>query len=189
MTAPGELIAVGPPPLTQNAADCALDVIDFMAAVVRGVDLIDVTPTMREAWRAHLAAYYPMLAPVDRYWFASAPFTLSNIQATWQQLPELSREIYRRSWALTVPTMLQFIDPVLRVSHQEAAPQSVAHLVKSAVGEQQRQVSQVATADPDLQAQQELFNHHVNAITLQRFSNIAATNTIDLMHAMSGRRF
>jgi len=95
MTDPGGLIAVGPPPLMQYAADCALDVIDFMAAVVRGVDLIDVTPTMREAWRTHLAAYYPMLAPVNRYWFASAPFTLLNIQTTWQQLPELSREMCR----------------------------------------------------------------------------------------------
>ena len=67
MADPNGLIAMGPPPLTQYAADCALDVIDFMAAVVRGVDLIDVTPTMREAWRSHLAVYYPMLASVDRY--------------------------------------------------------------------------------------------------------------------------
>jgi len=32
------LISRGPPPLTEGAADAALDLIDFMAAAVRGVD-------------------------------------------------------------------------------------------------------------------------------------------------------
>ena len=188
MADPNGLIAVGPPPLTQDAADCALDVIDFMAAVVRGVDLIDVTPTMREAWRSYLAVYYPMLAPVDRYWYASAPYTLGNIQASWPQLPEPMREMYRQSWALTMPGMLQFIDPVLRASHQEAAPQSVANLVNTVVNEQQRQASATRPADPELQAQQELFNHHVNAVTLGTWSNVATANTINLMHAINGNR-
>jgi hypothetical protein len=38
-------------------------VIDFMAAAVRGVDTIDVTPAVRSKWHDHLAVYYPMLTP------------------------------------------------------------------------------------------------------------------------------
>ena len=86
-----------------------------------------------------------------------------------------------------MPGMLQFIDPVLRASHQEAAPQSVANLVNTVVSEQQRQAS-AAPADSELQAQQELFNHHVNAVTLGTWSNIATANTINLMHAINGNR-
>ena len=84
--------------------------------------------------------------------------------------------------------MLQFIDPVLRASHQEAAPQSVANLVNTVVSEQQRQASATRPADPELQAQQALFNHHVNAVTLGTWSNIATANTINLMHAINGNR-
>ena len=44
------LLSPGPPPLSLLAADCAIDLIDFMAATVRGVDLLDVTPAVREAF-------------------------------------------------------------------------------------------------------------------------------------------
>jgi hypothetical protein len=185
VAAPSDLIAVGPPPLTRLAADCSLDLIDFIVAAVRGNDLIDVNETMRETWRNYLATYYPMLAPVDRYWFVSAPFVLSNIQAAWPQLPEPSREVYRQSWAAELPRMLQFVDPVLRATHQEAPQQSVAHLVDNVLRQQQQTGAE--TADPQLQAQKEFFNHQMNSITLQRFSNVMATNTIDLMHAMNPR--
>jgi hypothetical protein len=124
-----------------------------------------------------------MLAPVDRYWFAGAPFVLANLQATWPQLPEPSRDLYRQSWAASLPGMLQFVDPVLRASHQEAPQQSVAHLVDNVLRQQQ---TVAAAAGPELQEQKEFFNHQMNSITLQRFSNVMATNTIDLMHAMSG---
>ena len=76
-------ISAGPPPLAEGAADAALDVTDFMAAAVRGVDTIDVTPAVRIKWHEHLGAYYPMLNPVDRVWFANAPFTLAAIQTGW----------------------------------------------------------------------------------------------------------
>ena len=141
---------------------------------------------MRHSWRAYLAMYYPALAPVDRYWFASAPFMLANLQATWPQLAEPQRMMYRQAWSASLPAMLQFIDPVLRASHQQAPPQSVAHLVQS-VRDQQQQASASPAMDPDLQAQKALYDYHVNSMTLQRFSTMAATNTIDLMHAMSGR--
>ena len=53
-----QILAYGPPPLTASAADAALDTIDFIAAAVRGIDTIDVTPTMRALWRQHLARWY-----------------------------------------------------------------------------------------------------------------------------------
>lgn len=119
MSSPGQVLAFGPPPLTQYAADCALGVIDFMAAVVRGVDVIDVTEEMREIWRNYLAQYYPMLAAPDRMWFANAPTTLAQINATWAQMPVYAQEMWRQTWAVTLPPILQFIEPVLQAARQQ----------------------------------------------------------------------
>jgi len=116
------IIAFGPPPLSQEAADCSIDLIDFMAAAVRGVDQIDVTPTVRESWRQHLAAYYPMLHPADRYWFATAPYTLAAINNGWPQLSEPERDMYRQAWAAALPSMLQLINPVLNAPEPTHAP-------------------------------------------------------------------
>src|SRR5262249_53182419 len=119
MPNPNDLISVGPPPLTVMAADCALDLIDFMAAVVRGVDLIDVTEPMREIWRNYLYNYYPMLMPPDRFWFANAPATLSQINMMWPQLAPMQREMWRQTWAMSLPATLQFLEPVLQAAHQQ----------------------------------------------------------------------
>src|SRR4029453_3130397 len=49
------ILSYGPPPLTVEAADAGLDMIDFIAAAVRGVDLIDVTDLVRPRWRTQPA--------------------------------------------------------------------------------------------------------------------------------------
>jgi len=173
------LLAAGPPPLTTAAADAALDVIDFMAAQVRGVDEIDVTPAVREAWRAHLASYYPLLAPVDRFWFANAPFTLAAIQTGWPQLNAQQQGMYKQAWSMSLPAMLQLVDPVLQA--QQPAPQtlgsgSVAEHVLS-------QPPAAAPVDDEAAAQAELYNHSVNLQLLTNMSTIGANNTIGLMNA------
>jgi hypothetical protein len=185
------VLAAGPPPLTQIAADCAIDLIDFMAAVVRGVDAIDVTPTAREMWRAHLATYYPMLAPVDRFWFANAPANLSAIQANWQLLPQFQRDLYRQAWAMALPQLLQLVDPVLQAAG--ATPPAVLETAASEVlnkrfAEQQERQQAAAKVSEQALAQQQLDNHMANARQFQRFSNTMTDLTINLMRAMSGRR-
>ena len=160
-----------------------------MAAVVRGVDTIDVTPAVREAWRAHLGAYYPLLNPVDRFWFANAPYTLGAIQAGWQQLPPAHQEMYRQAWALALPMMLQLVDPVLQTSQPPDTPGmgSVGEVVNQRIEQQQQQAQQAAgELSAEAAAQQELFNHSVNLQLLTNMSTIGANNTIGLMHAYSG---
>jgi len=107
------VISPGPPPLTISAADGAIDLIDFMAAAVRGVDTIDVTPAMRESWRAYLAQYYPMLPPPDRMWFANASLMLTQIHQGWAQLSEQQRTATVQAWSMILPAILQFAAPVL----------------------------------------------------------------------------
>jgi hypothetical protein len=107
------VISPGPPPLTLSAADGAIDLIDFMAAAVRGVDTIDVTPAMRESWRSYLAQYYPMLPPPDRMWFANASFMLAQIHQGWAQLSEQQRTATVQAWSTILPAILQFAAPVL----------------------------------------------------------------------------
>ncbi len=174
------LLAVGPPPLTQIAADCALDLIDFMAAVVRGVDLIDVTDAMRQIWRNYLATYYQMLPLGDRYWFANAPGALANLNMMWPQLPPMSREMYRQMWAMSLPATLQFIEPVLR----EAQQQQVWHLahLTDTVPQNQPTVS-----DGGASAIRQLNRMQDQADSLQRFSNRMTDLTIGQIHAMNRR--
>jgi hypothetical protein len=174
------LLAAGPPPLTEAAADAALDVIDFMAAQVRGVDEIDVTPAVREAWRAHLASYYPLLAPVDRFWFANAPFTLAAIQTGWSQLNEQQQGMYKQAWAMSLPAMLQLVDPVLQA--QQAAPPGAlgtGSVAEHVLGQPQP----TAPLSDQTTAQEDLYNHSVNLQLLTNMSTTGANDTIGLMHA------
>lgn len=174
------LLAAGPPPLTAAAADAALDVIDFMAAQVRGVDEIDVTPAVREAWRVHLASYYPLLAPVDRFWFANAPFTLAAIQTGWAQLSDQQQGMYRQAWAMSLPAMLQLVDPVLQ-AQQAVPPETLgAGSVAEHVVAQQ---PAAAPLDAETAAQADLYQHQVNLQLLTNMSTIGANNTIGLMQA------
>jgi hypothetical protein len=118
------VIAEGPPPLTAQAADAAIDVIDFMAAVVRGVDLIDVTPDMRERWRAYLTQYYPTLQQSDRFFFASADMSLAQIESGWAQTPPQQQEMYRQIWGQSLAALLNFASPVIGAQPAVAAPQA-----------------------------------------------------------------
>ena len=184
-----ELLSSGPPPLTQIAADCALDLIDFMAAVVRGVDTIDVTPKVRDAWRAYLAENYPMLGPPDRYWFASAHVTLATIQGTWSQLPPAQQEVYRQAWANALPSMLQFIAPALRAGAERSAPSAVSAPVSDMIAAHIAQQGAAPALSSSDAAQVELMRQRTNTGILTGMSTMMANNTINLMHAMSGRPY
>ena len=107
------ILSPGPPPLTEDAADAALDVIDFIAAMVRGVDLIDVTPSVRQLWRAHLAAWFPQLPPWTRGWYANATFLLSTIRMQWPLLNPIQQGMMAQQWATELPSMLWMLQPVL----------------------------------------------------------------------------
>jgi len=179
MTTSDPVLSYGPPILTLVAADCALDLIDFMAAVVRGVDLIEVTEEMRQIWRNYLSTYYPMLAPADRYWFANAPAALANVNMMWPQLPDFTRQMWQSTWAASLPAMLQFIEPVLRAAQQ----QQVWHLSHLTENIQSAAPSVPPTADPAAGVQRE----QQVADNLAAFNNRMTFLTTNLMRAMSGR--
>jgi hypothetical protein len=111
--------------LTQEAADCALDVIRFKAWAVTGRDLI-VTPEMLPTWRYYLASRYPTLP--DRYSVANACWELNNITARWPQMSQVERELWQNMWAASLPQSLALIEPVFPAGAQQlrAALQSRA---------------------------------------------------------------
>ena len=111
------ILNYGPPPLTQQAADAALDVIDFIAAAVRGYDAIDVTNVVRPLWRTQLAAWYPHLPFEARHWYANAPLTLATFLAQWPLLDPVQRDMILRQWSFELPHMLMLLDPVLEEAH------------------------------------------------------------------------
>jgi hypothetical protein len=108
-----QILHLGPPPLTEEAADSAVDLIDFIAAEVRGVDLIDVTPLVRSYWRQHLVSWYPHLPPIIRSWYASAPFLLATVRAQWPAFPPFQQQAVLQQWRAGLPQMLWMLEPVL----------------------------------------------------------------------------
>ena len=174
-----QVLSYGPPVLMQNAADCALGVIDFMAAVVRGVDVIDVTEEMRQIWRNYLGTYYPMLAPADRYWFANAPATLAEINAAWPQMPPMMRETWRQTWAVSLPAILQFIEPVLLAAQQ----QRVWHLSHLTDNPQRAAPTVTQPANPVAAVNRD----QQIAMGLSQFNTNMTFLTNNLMRSMSGR--
>jgi hypothetical protein len=178
MSSNDQVLSYGPPVLTQGAADCALDFIDFMAAVVRGVDLIDVTEEMRQIWRNYLTNYYPMLAPADRSWFANAPAALAYLNAMWPQMPLEVREMWRQQWAVSLPGMLQFIEPVMRTAQQQQV-WHLSHLTEN-VQNAAPAAPRIADAAAEVRQQQQL------ADNLAAFNNRMSYLNTNLMRAMSG---
>ena len=184
-----EILAVGPPPLSAVAADCAIAVIDFMAAVVRQVDLIDVTPAVRQAWRAHLAVHYQILPLPYRLWYANAPGTLATIQTQWPLLPPMEREMYRQMWAMQLPEMLAFVNPILQAgSHlpiaMDPAPPPAANPEPPHQPQQRRHQPQPqpqAHVDPAALLAQKAQSTQ----SFINFSNQSAFNTINLMRAFN----
>src|SRR5262249_26691596 len=174
-------LASGPPPLTELAADCALDLIDFMAAVVRGVDLIDVTEEMRQIWRDYLATHYSYLQPADRGWFANAPTALSWWNAAWPQMDALTRESWRQFWAMSLPATMQFIQPVLDAAQRPKGCLS-SHLTNNSPQPQR------PASDGGASAIQQLNRMQDQARNLMNFSTSMTKMTINQMNVMSGRR-
>jgi hypothetical protein len=166
------LLAPGPPPLTEEAADAALDAIDFIAAAVRGIDTIDVTPKMRALWRQHIAASFGYLPPWTRAWFANAPFLMTTLQTQWPLLNPVQQEALRQGWMVELPAMLQMLEPVLQQTDEQLNPALQTDI------DAMRDLSAV---DPNLAA----FQHGMHSATLQAGSTTMTTATIDLMHALN----
>jgi hypothetical protein len=179
------ILAQGPPPLTQDAADAALDAIDFIAAVVRGYDAIDVTDIVRPIWRQHLAYYYPQLPPQSRLWYANAPQLLSALSTMWPLLDPFQRQPYLQQWALELPYMLWMVDPVL--AQAQAIEMQEAQRAQLDSMRQQAAQWQPSDADAELQAIDALDRRAQMTASFQNYSTAMANSTIDLMRAFNRR--
>jgi hypothetical protein len=180
-----DILAVGPPPLTEQAADAAIDAIDFIAAAVRGYDAIDVTDIVRPLWRLHLANWYPYLPPINRAWFANAPQMLVALQIQWPLLNPMQRGMYLQQWSMELPQMLAMIDPVLAQAQTVEMQQGQrAHLEGL---RQQAARGKSAAENTDVEAINELNRRAQQAQNLQNFSTTMTNSTIGLMRAMNSR--
>src|ERR1700730_3907389 len=134
--------------LTQEAADCGLEVIRFKAWAVTGLELI-VTPEMLLNWRNYLAYRYPTLP--DQYSIVNACWELNNITAKWPNMSQVERELWQNMWATSMPQNLALIEPVfpagaqqlraalqLRAAQQNPAPSATQNTEAGAIAELQR---------------------------------------------------
>jgi len=182
-----DILSYGPPPLTVEAADAGLDMIDFIAAAVRGVDLIDVTDLVRPLWRTQLAYWYLSLPPVTREWYARAPMMLATLRAQWPLLNPMQRAAMIQQWSYEVPQMLALLDPVLAQAQAAEMSQATAANL-AAVREQANQARPAAAADPELAAIESLHNKAITNQLLINHSTIMTNATIGLMRAMNPPR-
>jgi hypothetical protein len=176
------ILDYGPPPLTEQAADAALDAIDFIAAAVRGFDAIDVTNVVRPIWRAHLASLYSQLPPQTRMWYVNAPLLVMQINTQWPLLNPFQRGAILQQWSFDLPQMLWMIEPVLAQAHaietQESTRAQIANL--------RVQAQQAVGATSSQAAVDELSRRSQQAANLSVFSTQMANSTMNLMRAMSG---
>jgi hypothetical protein len=107
-------IAPGSPPLTTEAADAVLAIFDFLAAVVNGVDAVDVSPELLATWRMRLAQAYPSLGPLEQQWIAAAPLTAAMMRAGWDDLAPEQQVAQRQAWSLELPRQQAFIQQVMQ---------------------------------------------------------------------------
>jgi len=146
-------LAEGPPPLTVEAADAALDEIDFIAAAVRGVDTIDATGIVRGLWRDHLTLWYPQLPPPTRAWYVGAPARLVWLRMQYPLMPPPQRAMLLQQWAAQLPYMLGILDPVLAQAQAQAQAreahdeQTRAHILNR-LAEMRRQFLQASQPAP-----------------------------------------
>ncbi len=110
-------LCYGPPALTVESADAALEMIHFIAAAVRGFDAIDVTNAVRPLWRTHLASWYPQFPIETKYWYVNAPAMLAQITANWPYLDPWTRSGLLQQWNMELPNMLWMLEPVLAEAH------------------------------------------------------------------------
>ena len=183
---PQIILAEGPPPLTQEAADAALDAIDFIAAVVRGYDAIDVTDIVRPIWRQHLAFYYPQLPEESRLWYANAPHLLAGLSAMWPLLTPLQRQPYVQLWAMQLPYMLWMVDPVLAQA-QAIEMQQAQQAQLEWMRQQATQWQPQSDEDAQLQAIDAFARRSQMTASFQNYSTAMANSTIDLMRAFNRR--
>jgi hypothetical protein len=205
------ILDYGPPPLTEEAADTALDLINFIAAQVRGTALIDFAPTVRPLWRQHLANSFQQLPPWTRNWYATAPQLMATIRAQWPLLDPMQRNAVLQQWAGELPAMLGMLQPVLGMLELQKYVQAqdelsrtltriadMRHEMMKSVAERLRREEAVSRSDAPAPAQTPQASNESAAIAeLERMraasqslgaGMIRSTNaTIDLMNAMSGR--
>jgi hypothetical protein len=178
------ILAEGPPPLTQDAADAALDAIDFIAAVVRGYDAIDVTDIVRPIWRQHLAYYYPHLPEPARLWYANAPNVLTALSTYWPLLTPAQRQPYLQQWAMELPYMLWMVDPVLAQA-QAVEMQQAQQAQLGWMRQQAAQWEPQNDEDAQLQAIDAFARRSQMTASFQNYSTAMANSTIDLMRAFN----
>ena len=174
------ILSYGPPPLTQQAADAALDVIAFIAAAVRGYDAIDVTNVLRPLWRTHLAYYYPTLPFEMRQWYANAPMMLLSIHTQWPLLDPMQRNMFLQQWSVELPYMLWMLDPVLA---EAQALDDIHHETRARIHATRQQAA--PAPDTSGAAINELNRRSQIAASLSSFNTSMTANTINLMRAMS----
>jgi len=176
------ILAQGLIPLTQDAADAALDAIDFIAAAVRGYDAIDVTNIVRPIWRTHLAYWYPQLPPVTQQWYANAPMMVASIRTQWPLLQPWQKNALLQQWAMELPQMLWMVDPVLAEAQNVEMQQ--AHRAQLEEMRQHASLGRPSGEDGSARAINELNRQANMAVNLQNFSTMMTATTINRMRSM-----
>ena len=175
------ILSQGVLPLTLEAADAALDAIDFIAAAVRGYDAIDVTEIVRPIWRAHLAYWFPQLPPQTQQWYADAPQLLATIRAQWPLQNAWQRAATLQQWGMELPYMLAMVDPVLaraQAIEMQQAQRSQLDDLRSRATEPEMTDAEVIS---------KLNSGMAQATQLQNFATSMTASTLNLAAAMSGR--
>ena len=102
-------IPVGAQGLSQQAANCAVNLALFRILQVTGV-WVSSTEDDFSNWSNYLISRYPTLP--DPYLVANACAEIERIPANWGLIPEVERQKWRNNAAASVPHDLELLAPV-----------------------------------------------------------------------------
>jgi hypothetical protein len=160
------VLAVGPPPLTPETADCYLDLLAFMRAAIAGVSPQPPEAQARAAWRQKMTTEYDAMTPELRTWIADTPRILAGLRAKWASYTDAERAGYILQWSawLGVPP-----PPPPPQRWSDGAPDTVDGMLAQILRSQEEEERRLEATNPELALQQRMQNASANA---QLLSNI-----------------
>jgi hypothetical protein len=164
----------GDPPLTRQMADAQLEVLCFMAAVVRGAEPVAVPKAVKDEWAGHLQEGWASLNDGQKKLVANTPLLWAAIRAGWPQMPNQDKEKWRRQWEKDLGPLLKKVEQPAVGNATGGSPQDALSRALDATEKKSRELDeQMQSSDPTAAQKAALERLQHQQATYQMISNIS----------------
>jgi len=164
----------GDPPLTRQMADAQLEVLCFMAAVVRGAEPVAVPKAVLNEWAGHLKEGWASLNDEQKKSIANTPLLWAAIHAGWPQMPDEDKEKWRRQWEKELGPLLKKVEqPAAGNAAADSAQDALSRALDATEKRTRELDEQTKSGDPAVAPKAALEKLQHQQATYQMISNIS----------------